>query len=150
MSIDLQLPRWRPARRLLVVVAVLASTALAPARATGPAPARAMAAPAASPPVAAVAVATAATAPAAAPLAASVPAAAATGPLAEPRVAAGAVVLADETTGQVLFQRNPRAPRAMASTTKVMTALLALERLDLRQPVVIGRASCRERVCELV
>jgi serine-type D-Ala-D-Ala carboxypeptidase (penicillin-binding protein 5/6) len=138
MSIDLQLPRWRLARRLLVVVAVLASTALAPARATGPAPARAMAAPAASPPVAAVASATAAAAPEAAPLAASVPAAAATGPLAEPRVAAEAVVLADETTGQVLFQRNPRTPRAMASTTKVMTALLALERLDLRQPVVIG------------
>jgi serine-type D-Ala-D-Ala carboxypeptidase (penicillin-binding protein 5/6) len=140
MSIDLQLPRWRPARRLLVVVAVLASTALAPARATGPAPARAMAVPAASPPVAvaALAVATATAAPEAAPLAASVPAAAATGPLAEPRVAAGAVVLADETTGQVLFQRNPRTPRAMASTTKVMTALLALERLDLRRPVVIG------------
>jgi D-alanyl-D-alanine carboxypeptidase len=117
-----------------VVVAVLASTALAPARATGPAPARAMAVPAASPPVAAVASATAA----AAPLAASVPAAAATGRLAGPRVAAGAVVLADETTGQVLFQRNARTPRAMASTTKVMTALLALERLDLRQPVVIG------------
>jgi serine-type D-Ala-D-Ala carboxypeptidase (penicillin-binding protein 5/6) len=65
-------------------------------------------------------------------------AAVAAGSRAEPRVDAEAVVLADETTGQVLYQRNARLPRAMASTTKVMTALLALERLDLRRVVVIG------------
>jgi D-alanyl-D-alanine carboxypeptidase len=47
-----------------------------------------------------------------------------------PRVQARAVILADESTGQVLFERNASAARAMASTTKVMTALLALERLD--------------------
>jgi D-alanyl-D-alanine carboxypeptidase len=60
------------------------------------------------------------------------------GPVAEPRVLARAAILADEATGQVLFERAARQPRAMASTTKVMTALLALERLDQRRVVVIG------------
>jgi serine-type D-Ala-D-Ala carboxypeptidase (penicillin-binding protein 5/6) len=55
-----------------------------------------------------------------------------------PRVLAKAVILADEATGQVLFERNAGAARAMASTTKVMTALLALERLDERRLVAIG------------
>jgi D-alanyl-D-alanine carboxypeptidase len=62
----------------------------------------------------------------------------AAGPVGEPRVLARAAVLADESTGQVLFERAARQPRAMASTTKVMTALLALERLDQRRVVVIG------------
>jgi D-alanyl-D-alanine carboxypeptidase len=53
-------------------------------------------------------------------------------------VKAGSVLLADEQTGQVLFERSAEQPRAMASTTKVMTALLALEHLDQRRTVVIG------------
>src|SRR6266536_2382354 len=47
--------------------------------------------------------------------------------VAPPRVKASSMVLADEETGQVLFERAERQPRAMASTTKVMTGLLALE-----------------------
>ncbi len=57
---------------------------------------------------------------------------------APPQVRAGSVLLADEETGQVLFGRAERQPRAMASTTKVMTALLTLEHLDRRATVVIG------------
>jgi D-alanyl-D-alanine carboxypeptidase (penicillin-binding protein 5/6) len=58
--------------------------------------------------------------------------------VAPPRVVAKAAILADEATGQVLFERNPGTARAMASTTKVMTALLTLERLDEDRVVVIG------------
>jgi D-alanyl-D-alanine carboxypeptidase len=58
--------------------------------------------------------------------------------VAAPRVQARAVILADEATGQVLFARNASSARAMASTTKVMTALLALERLDEGKVVTIG------------
>jgi D-alanyl-D-alanine carboxypeptidase (penicillin-binding protein 5/6) len=58
--------------------------------------------------------------------------------VAGPAVQAKAAILADESTGQVLFERNGEAARAMASTTKVMTALLTLERLDERRVVVIG------------
>jgi serine-type D-Ala-D-Ala carboxypeptidase (penicillin-binding protein 5/6) len=60
------------------------------------------------------------------------------GAVAPPKVVARAAILADEATGQVLFERSARAGRAMASTTKVMTALLTLERLDERRVVVIG------------
>src|SRR5215216_418019 len=58
--------------------------------------------------------------------------------VAPPRVVAKAAILADEATGQVLFDRNAGVGRAMASTTKVMTALLTLERLDEDRVVVIG------------
>src|SRR5919107_4086958 len=58
--------------------------------------------------------------------------------VAPPRVVAKAVILADEASGQVLFERNAGAARAMASTTKVMTALLTLERLDEDRVVAIG------------
>jgi len=58
--------------------------------------------------------------------------------VAPPRVVARAAILADEATGQVLFERNAGVGRAMASTTKVMTALLTLERLDEDRVVVIG------------
>jgi serine-type D-Ala-D-Ala carboxypeptidase (penicillin-binding protein 5/6) len=58
--------------------------------------------------------------------------------VAPPPVKARAAVLADEATGQVLFERSAGMARAMASTTKVMTALLTLERLDEARVVVIG------------
>jgi D-alanyl-D-alanine carboxypeptidase len=58
--------------------------------------------------------------------------------VAPPQVNAKSVLLADEETGQVLLERAERQPRAMASTTKVMTGLLALENLDQRGMVVIG------------
>jgi D-alanyl-D-alanine carboxypeptidase (penicillin-binding protein 5/6) len=58
--------------------------------------------------------------------------------VAPPQVKAKSVLLADEETGQVLLERAERQPRAMASTTKVMTGLLALENLDQRGTVVIG------------
>jgi D-alanyl-D-alanine carboxypeptidase len=59
-------------------------------------------------------------------------------PVAAPRVRARAVILADESTGQVLYEQNAGSARAMASTTKVMTALLTLERLDERRVVTIS------------
>src|SRR5262245_61450557 len=63
--------------------------------------------------------------------------------VAPPRVTAASALLADKQTGQVLFQDEARQPRAMASTTKVMTALLALEQLDERRQVVIGTEPTR-------
>jgi D-alanyl-D-alanine carboxypeptidase len=116
MSINHRIHRARRAARSPVVAAVLAvallPTLTAPATPAGTAgPVAPL--PAAAPPAAAPAV-------------------------AAPRVAAKAAILADESTGQVLFERNPGVPRAMASTTKVMTVLLTLERLDERRVVVIG------------
>src|SRR5512143_1863828 len=49
-----------------------------------------------------------------------------------PRVTAKAAILIDNDTGEVLWQRNPDLPLPPASTTKVVTAMLALQsgRLD--------------------
>ena len=45
----------------------------------------------------------------------------------------GAVLLAEQDSGQVIFEMNPDVPRPVASVTKVMTILLAMERLDAGQ-----------------
>ena len=47
-----------------------------------------------------------------------------------PDIAAKGAILGDLTTGQLLFSRSPDHPRPIASLTKIMTALLSLERLD--------------------
>src|SRR5665811_2473347 len=44
-----------------------------------------------------------------------------------PAVTAGSVVMINADTGQVLYSVNPDERRAMASTTKMMTALLIIE-----------------------
>jgi len=49
---------------------------------------------------------------------------------ARPGHAALAVVLSDKTTGDIIFAENEHTPLHPASTTKVMTALLAVEALD--------------------
>jgi len=59
-------------------------------------------------------------------------------PAALPRVRAASFLLADAATGQTLLARAPSTARPMASTTKVMTALLAIEQLDLDRQVRIG------------
>jgi D-alanyl-D-alanine carboxypeptidase (penicillin-binding protein 5/6) len=65
---------------------------------------------------------------AAAVLAAAGPASAATAP---PRVpAAQAAIVVDARDGAVLFAKKPDAERSIASTTKLMTALLALEEAE--------------------
>ncbi|MGN1368026.1 MAG: D-alanyl-D-alanine carboxypeptidase family protein [Aristaeellaceae bacterium] len=50
-----------------------------------------------------------------------------------------ACVVIDEKSGRVLLSHNAEAPLPMASTTKVMTALLALESGDLEAPVTCSR-----------
>jgi D-alanyl-D-alanine carboxypeptidase (penicillin-binding protein 5/6) len=65
------------------------------------------------------------------------------GPVAPPLPRARSFLLADPATGQVLLARDPRRARPMASTTKVMTALLVLERLPQRRVVTIGPGPTR-------
>ena len=48
-----------------------------------------------------------------------------------PELSAASAVLIDGTTGRVLFEKNAHEERAMASTTKIMTALITLEQPDL-------------------
>lgn len=56
-----------------------------------------------------------------------------------PGIAAGSAVLMDWETGEVLFQKEMHAERSPASTTKVMTALIALERGRLDDLVTVSK-----------
>ena len=56
-----------------------------------------------------------------------------------PRLGARAAILEDLDTGQVLFERAARSRRPVASVTKVMTALLVLEKLSPGDVVTAGR-----------
>jgi len=58
-----------------------------------------------------------------------------------PYISAYAAILIDATTGQVLFEKNMHELLEPASTTKVMTALLALEHLELDQVITIDPIS---------
>lgn len=58
-----------------------------------------------------------------------------------PKVTADAAVLLDARTGRVLWGRNADTPRAPASTTKMMTALVALELGHPDDVVTVGQAA---------
>ena len=60
-------------------------------------------------------------------------------PTREPTIDAPAALLADLDTGQILYATQPRAPRPIASVTKLMTALLAREALPLRRVVRVDQ-----------
>ncbi len=60
---------------------------------------------------------------------------------APPTPLAEAALLGDEATGQVLWEKNAHERRAVASTTKIMTALLTLERADLDEEAVVSAAA---------
>jgi len=55
-----------------------------------------------------------------------------------PQVTAAAAVVMDAASGQVVYEKNSHAHRANASTTKMMTALLALENAKLDDVVTAG------------
>ncbi len=57
---------------------------------------------------------------------------------AQPRITATAAILIDADTGEILFSHNANARLPMASTTKIMTALLVLESLDLDTEVTVS------------
>ncbi len=59
---------------------------------------------------------------------------------AEPVLSARAALVFDFTSGQVLYQKNSAAKLQIASLTKIMTALVALEDPNYSKPIVITAA----------
>lgn len=59
--------------------------------------------------------------------------------IAPPNVSADGVVLMDATTGKILYSKNMDTPYPPASTTKIMTALLTLEKCKLDEIVKVGK-----------
>ena len=66
-------------------------------------------------------------------------------PTREPTASAAAALLADLDTGQVLYTKDPVAPRPIASVTKIMTALLTLETLPMDKVVRVDPRAVFER-----
>jgi D-alanyl-D-alanine carboxypeptidase len=60
-----------------------------------------------------------------------------------PRISARAAIVADAGTGRVLWALNARLRLPVASTTKIMTAYLALQRLSPQAVVTVPRAVAR-------
>jgi D-alanyl-D-alanine carboxypeptidase (penicillin-binding protein 5/6) len=61
-----------------------------------------------------------------------------------PAIDAAAAILADLTTGAIMYERNADAPRPVASLTKVMTALLVLERTSPEDVVTVDAEAVYE------
>ena len=62
-----------------------------------------------------------------------------------PTIDAGAALLADARTGQVLFTKDPDSRRPIASITKLMTAVLARRDLPLDETVTVDPAAVFDR-----
>lgn len=57
----------------------------------------------------------------------------------EPKVNAISAVIVDGDTGRILWGKNENKPMAMASTTKIMTALVALENCDITKETTVSK-----------
>lgn len=51
----------------------------------------------------------------------------------------------DSSTGQVLFEKNPYEIVSIASTTKILTAIITIERMDLNQKFVVSKNAASVR-----
>ncbi len=60
-----------------------------------------------------------------------------------PTVHADGAILMDYKTGRVLYEKNADKPLAMASTTKIMTLILALESGRLDETVTVSKTAAR-------
>lgn len=58
-----------------------------------------------------------------------------------PLIVAKAALAVDVASGEILFEQNAHALRAIASLTKVMTAIVVLEENDLEEVVTVSRAA---------
>ena len=63
----------------------------------------------------------------------------ATTPANEPILNAKSAVIYDRTTGKIIWGKNENQKRAMASTTKIMTALVVLENIKITDTVAISK-----------
>ena len=60
-------------------------------------------------------------------------------PVANPSLSAKSAIIVDSRNGGILYSKNPHLRLPPASTTKVMTALIALEKLPLKKKVPASR-----------
>ncbi len=56
-----------------------------------------------------------------------------------PRISAGAAIVLDAASGRVLYEKNAYTRRSIASTTKIMTAIVALENGNYDEDVTVSK-----------
>lgn len=59
-------------------------------------------------------------------------------PVEEPNINSRAAIVYERTSGKVLFEKNENEKRKMASTTKIMTAIIVLENSNLNDVVTVS------------
>jgi D-alanyl-D-alanine carboxypeptidase len=60
-------------------------------------------------------------------------------PIKPPVVSASSMLIVDAKTGAIIWRKNANQPQHIASTTKIMTAIVALERCSLDETVTVRR-----------
>lgn len=70
-------------------------------------------------------------------------------PAAPPKIHAESAILFDANTGRVLYKKNENSPRAVASTQKLLTALLVVEAGNLSKTVTIEKSDTRAEPTKL-
>lgn len=58
-----------------------------------------------------------------------------------PKIDASAAIVMDSKSGRILFEKNAHSRKPMASTTKIMTAIIAIEKGDLNSQVKVSKRS---------
>ena len=59
--------------------------------------------------------------------------------VAEPKILADSAILVEASTGRIIWEKNPDALREPASMTKMLTCVLALEKLDPNKEIMMSR-----------
>jgi len=67
----------------------------------------------------------------------------AVGAVEQPKILAESAILTDAVTGQILYAKNIHVTRPMASTTKIMTAIIVLENCDLNEIVTASENAAK-------
>ena len=70
-------------------------------------------------------------------------------PMALPKIRALSAILMDAETGQVIYEKDADAQRPMASTTKIMTALLFSQTVDDKAVVTASKNACKIHNCSI-
>ena len=63
--------------------------------------------------------------------------------LVSPNINATAAVIMDMKSGRIFYEKNARVRRSMASTTKIMTAIVAIENSDLEEEVTVSKRAAQ-------
>ena len=57
----------------------------------------------------------------------------------EPKISADSAILVEASTGRIIWEKNPNAPHEPASMTKMLTSIIALEKINLNEEIIMNR-----------